>query len=416
MWISANKKFRGGVKMKIKKIIAVAFAALAVCTVSTLLVVSTPTDTNATGDESADFSDVARDDWFFDDVQYVVQKGIMNGTGNNMFSPYEKTTRAMIVTSLWRLEGSPSENYSGFGDVSSDDYFCDAIAWAAVNHIVSGYSETEFAPNENATREQLAAVIYRYASFKKYDVSKSASLNTYLDRGMISDYAADAFGWAAANGIITGTSADMLSPQDLTERAQIAAILHRLCERFSSNTTSGAQIANSANAGANSKPSAGNSGGAADSADGSYADNPDSDGQPLISADYVFAKPGEEVAVAVAIKNNPGILGMTLTAYFDDEVLKLMRVENGAAVENVLELTPSKTLENGVRFLWDGVDLQDGDIRDGEILTMYFKVSDAAADGKYPITLKYFEDDVVDRNLTSISPQIKSGYISVAAN
>lgn len=401
--------------MKIKKIIAVAFAALTVCTVSTLLVVSTPTDTNATGGETADFSDVARDDWFFDDVQYVVQKGIMNGTGNNMFSPYEKTTRAMIVTSLWRLEGSPSENYSGFGDVSSGDYFCDAVAWAAVNHIVSGYSETEFAPNDNATREQLAAVIYRYAAFKKYDMSKSVSLDTYIDRGMISDYAADAFGWAAANGIITGTSADMLSPQNLTERAQIAAILHHLCERFTQESAGGtSEISDGANNSETAKPSGGNGGGTASpSGDGSAESDAELDNQPVISVDYVFAKPGDEAAVAVAVKNNPGILGMTLTAYFDDEVLKLQRVENGAAVENVLELTPSKTLENGVKFLWDGVDLHDGDIRDGEILTMYFKVSDAAAEGKYPITLKCFEDDVVDRNLTSISPQMKSGYISV---
>lgn len=293
--------------MNIKKIIAVTIAAMTLCTVSTLLVVSTPTDTDATDAETTVFSDVGRDDWFFDDVRYVVQKGIMNGTGGNLFSPYEKTTRAMIVTALWRLEGSPSENYSGFDDVTRGDYFCDAVAWAAVNHIVSGYSESEFAPNDNATREQLAAVIYRYAAFKKYDMSESADLDIYSDKSMISDYAAD----------------------------------------------------------------------------------------------------------AVAVKNNPGILGMTLTAYFDDEVLKLQRVENGTAVENVLELTPSKTLENGVKFLWDGVDLNDGDIRDGEILAMYFKVSDAAAEGKYPITLKCFEDDVVDRNLTSISPQIKSGYISV---
>lgn len=414
--------------MKSKKNLIIASVILLICSISTVLFISTsagtaPTDSSVSenGSNENSFSDVTANDWFFSDVEYVSEKGLMQGTGKGVFSPSAQTTRAMIVTMLWRLEGSPAESKAEFSDVNRSDYFYNAVAWAAANSIVSGYSADKFAPEDNATREQLATIIYRYASFKKYDMTELSVLDSYADKNSVSEYAADAFRWAVANRIITGTSDDMLSPQDFAERSQVAAILHRFCVQFANENFSKTEInhenPDKAGTAAPSNEDSGQKSGTStggSNGKGSGSDSQNSNGAVTISADNVFAKPGDEVQVVVRISNNPGILGMTLSAYFDDVNLNLMSVENGSAFNDILELTPSKVLGNGGKFLWDGIELKEEDVHNGDILIMNFKVSESAPNDKYPITLKYFDDDIVDKDLKSISPEIINGYITVS--
>lgn len=143
------------------------------------------------------FGDVKSADWFYNDVKYVYEKGMMAGTAADVFAPNATTTRAMIVTILYRLEGSPAvTGTSAFVDVPAGQWYTDAVNWAAANQIVKGTSATTFAPNDSITREQMAAILYRYAQYKGYDVTKKADLSGYSDNGQVSAYAKDALAWA----------------------------------------------------------------------------------------------------------------------------------------------------------------------------------------------------------------------------
>ena len=134
---------------------------------------------------------------------------------------------------------------------------------------------------------------------------------------------------------------------------------------------------------------------------------------PMITVTSVSVNPGENVQILVKIKNNPGILGMTLTAHYDETCLILESVENGEAVKDVLNLTTSKSLTSGARFAWDGLDITPDNTKDGTILYMNFNISDTAKPGRYPISLTYAEGDIVDGALTSILLPIEKGYITV---
>ena len=176
------------------------------------------------------FVDVKSTNWFFDAVKYVYDKGLMQGTSATTFAPNATTTRGMIVTILHRLEGTPSAAVSAFTDVSRDAWYAAAVDWAAANGIVNGTSATTFAPNDPITREQMAAILYRYAAFKGYDTTKLADLATYRDAASVSAYAKDAMVWANAAGLISGVTPDTLAPTGSATRAQVATILMRLCE------------------------------------------------------------------------------------------------------------------------------------------------------------------------------------------
>lgn len=177
------------------------------------------------------FGDVKSADWFYNDVKYVYEKGMMAGTAADVFAPNATTTRAMIVTILYRLEGSPAvTGTSAFVDVPAGQWYTDAVNWAAANQIVKGTSATTFAPNDSITREQMAAILYRYAQYKGYDVTKKADLSGYSDNSQISAYAKDALAWANAAKLINGVTNTTLAPQGNATRAQVSAILHRFCD------------------------------------------------------------------------------------------------------------------------------------------------------------------------------------------
>lgn len=176
------------------------------------------------------FNDVSTNDWFASAVDYVTGKGMMNGTADNTFSPKANTTRGMVVTVLYRLENQPSTSAASFTDVASGAYYANAVAWANANGIVSGYGSGKFGPNDKVTREQLAAILYRYAQYKKYDVSGAKSLDGYTDAQSVSSYAVPALQWANAAGVVTGKSGSKLDPKGYATRAEVAAMLMRFCE------------------------------------------------------------------------------------------------------------------------------------------------------------------------------------------
>ena len=178
----------------------------------------------------AGLNDVFESDWFAKDVKYVVDKKLMNGTGNDMFSPNGKTTRGQAVTILYRLAGSPSVSGDGFSDVKSSDWFYKAVQWASKNGIASGYGNGKFGPNDTLNREQLATMLYRYAQFKKLNTSSTGGLSKFSDSGSVNGYALDAMSWAVSKGLISGNSDGKLTPGATATRAQLAAILHRFCE------------------------------------------------------------------------------------------------------------------------------------------------------------------------------------------
>ena len=176
------------------------------------------------------FPDVDENDWFYDEVVYVYENGLMNGVENNQFAPNTATNRAMLATILYRLAGEPA--VSGdlpFTDVAAGTWYTDAVLWAAQNGIVNGLGENTFAPMNTLTREQLVTMLYRYAEAEGYDVSAAADLSGYPDAGKVQPYAQEAMSWAVAEGIVEGMDGN-LNPAGHATRAQIATILMRFCE------------------------------------------------------------------------------------------------------------------------------------------------------------------------------------------
>ena len=176
------------------------------------------------------FPDVDENDWFYDEVVYVYENGLMNGVENNQFAPNTATNRAMLATILYRLAGQP--DVSGdlpFTDVAAGTWYTDAVLWAAQNGIVNGLGENTFAPMNTLTREQLVTMLYRYAEAEGYDVSAAADLSGYPDAGKVQPYAQEAMSWAVAEGIVEGMDGN-LNPAGNATRAQIATILMRFCE------------------------------------------------------------------------------------------------------------------------------------------------------------------------------------------
>jgi uncharacterized repeat protein (TIGR02543 family) len=188
-----------------------------------------------TGSNPYFFYDVNTDDWFYDAVIYVVSEGLFNGTGDYMFSPNAPMTRAMIVTVLYRLEGMPAVSGGNpFTDVPYGMWYTDAVVWAARNGIVTGYDARTFGPGDNITREQMAAILYRYARYKGYDTTAPNNLSGFTDAGRVSSWALTAMRWAVYEGLITGVTATRLEPTGNASRAQVATILMRFIEYVAS--------------------------------------------------------------------------------------------------------------------------------------------------------------------------------------
>ena len=199
--------------------------ALALCLALSLL----PGTALAAGENP--FTDVPASHWAHDDITYVYENDLMNGTDGSLFSPESTTTRAQVVTVLYRLAGQPAADWENpFWDVPASAWFHDAVTWAWENDITGGVSSTHFGAGNAVTREQLATFLYRYAQDQGYDTSARADLSGYSDAGLVSSYATEALSWANATGLITGTTGTTLSPQGSATRAQVATILSRFCQ------------------------------------------------------------------------------------------------------------------------------------------------------------------------------------------
>ncbi len=180
---------------------------------------------------SMSFSDVKESDWYYSYVKTVYEKGLMKGISDTEFAPDEKLTRAMFVTILYRMDGEPDAGTSAFTDVEKDSWYEKAVAWANGNGIVQGVSETEFAPNVNITREQMAAIIYRYAKYKGVDteaVMKDTNTLSHNDIFEVSDWAKEGMQYCIAAGIITGDDNGNLLPHNTATRAETATVITRL--------------------------------------------------------------------------------------------------------------------------------------------------------------------------------------------
>ena len=182
----------------------------------------------------SNFSDVRPSDWYHNAVNYVCENGLMNGTSDTAFSPNATTSRGMIVTILYRLAGSPDMPESNWGypyaDVDTNAYYSAPVYWARMNDLVTGYSDTQFGPNDAITREQLTAILYRYAQLSGKDTDQTADLSGYTDSVTISAWAPQALKWAVGSGLISGTGTHTLSPRGTATRAQIAVILQNFCK------------------------------------------------------------------------------------------------------------------------------------------------------------------------------------------
>ncbi len=178
----------------------------------------------------AAFTDLAMEAWYHDGVHYALEQGIMNGVGEGTFLPEGLASRAMVVTILWRLEGSPEGTEElTFGDVSPEAWYAGAVRWAAGTGIVQGYDETSFGPNDPVTREQLAVILYRYDAFRGNTYETPAEPD-FADAGDISPWAKEAMGWAVSRGILRGTAENQLQPGASATRAQTATMLMRYTE------------------------------------------------------------------------------------------------------------------------------------------------------------------------------------------
>lgn len=174
------------------------------------------------------FTDVPETMWYYDSVYYVYAHGLMNGTAATLFSPGNPTTRGMLVTILYRMEGSPQgAGWGPFTDVPPGAYYAQPIAWAAWNGIVNGITSTTFAPDRNVTREQMAAILYRYTAWKGWDVSQQGNLFQFTDWQKVQAYARTPLAWAVAAGLIQGKENQRLDPGGPATRAEVATILQR---------------------------------------------------------------------------------------------------------------------------------------------------------------------------------------------
>lgn len=183
---------------------------------------------------SAPFTDVDTAKWYHLSIDYVLTHKMMNGVSSRAFAPNANLTRGMLVQILYNLEGKPKGTAANFSDVQADAWYAEAVGWAASSKVVTGYADGTFRPNAAVTREQAAAILYRYAQSKGIDVSVGENTNilSYVDVQQTSEYAIPALQWAVGAGVLNGKNGGRLAPTGTATRAEIAAIMQRWCENI----------------------------------------------------------------------------------------------------------------------------------------------------------------------------------------
>lgn len=181
------------------------------------------------------FKDVKTSDWFYDAVQYVYEHDLMSGTGDENFSPNEATTRGMMVTILYNMDGKPEASSPSFTDVPANEWYAAPVAWASANEIVSGYGDGKFGPNDPITREQMVTILYQYAQYKQYDLAAQGSVFAFSDGDKASRYALTPLSWAIGKGVLSGVGNNLLDPTGNTERSHMATVMKAFCEKVMSD-------------------------------------------------------------------------------------------------------------------------------------------------------------------------------------
>lgn len=206
-----------------KKILQLLLLTLYICVFNTCIVY-------AESEWKNPFEDVKEEDWFYESVKYANENNLFKGATENEFEPNSPMTRGMMITVLWRIEKEPVVNYlMMFEDVNQEEYYAEAIRWAASEKIVQGHSTTEFKPDEMLTREEMVTMLYRYAMYKEMvlSVEQEIDLTKFVDSNAISDYAKEAMKWSIGKGIIRGMSEISLASATLTARCEVAAVIER---------------------------------------------------------------------------------------------------------------------------------------------------------------------------------------------
>ena len=179
------------------------------------------------------FVDVSKDDWFYDAVNWAAENDLMRGISSSMFGPYMPMNRGMVATVLYRMEGEPAaKTQNPFSDIEDGKWYTDAINWGAENGILLGYPDGAFRPLQEITREQLAAIMMRYAAYKGHDVTMQSDLSSFVDGDLVSGWAKENVSWAVAVGLIKGRDGNRIAPLEYTTRAEAAMILKRFCEKY----------------------------------------------------------------------------------------------------------------------------------------------------------------------------------------
>jgi len=186
-----------------------------------------------TDERVSSFIDVDVNSWYYRTVNMAVYRGLFKGVSETEFAPDMPMTRAMVAETLYRLEGKPGVEFvNAFKDVSANAWYARSTSWAAINGMITGYSDHTFRPDVPVTREQLATILYRYAKHKRFNVSASNNLSAFSDSSDLSDWSLDAVKWAVAEGLINGVNASTLAPKAQASRSQVATILLRFIEKF----------------------------------------------------------------------------------------------------------------------------------------------------------------------------------------
>lgn len=350
------------------------------------------------GNDPCVFSDVPQTSWFAESVQYVAQNGIMNGTGANQFSPHTPTSRGMIVTILFRLSGQGSTNDDmPFDDVKRGSYYEDAIRWAAGNRIVSGYGNRKFGPDDSITREQLAAILYRYANYMGYDTSDRASINGFSDFSEISTFSTTAMSWSYAMGLIQGSSSAKLMPKGNAERCQVAAILMRFAGSYNGQAEMPEEGGNDENnddaSNASQKPSIDD-------------DTNETDNLPVQSTAsenrfYVSSQNGtvgDTITVRLSLEGKPKLCDFQMELSFDNEILQLIEIDD----QLDMDIVSNGIQERGIVKL--NFSRAKNTTKGGNLIDMTFKVIKKPTDGQTQIQLgRMVKIDCVDSNESIVS-------------
>ena len=389
------------------------------------------------------FADVADNSWYAAGVEYVYQKGFMNGVTSNTFEPESKITRGMVVTIIYRLEGKPSVTEKfGYTDVAENDYYFDSVMWATETCIVNGYGGSIFAPQDTITREQFATILYRYSKYKGFDISvdneSRDTFEKYSDSSSISPYAQNAMEWALVSGLITGITPVTLEPQETATRAQAATVLMRFdgwCDsdnngkQETDSSTSGTSDSSSSN-GSDEKETEhitdGNkrdndSSSSHDRADSSKANEKTDDNKeettsthPTLKVSDTSTDGKKSIEVSVSIKNNPGTSALLVSFEYDENAVKLKEIRNGEVFTSDREyvFTAPKNTASGCRASWYTLNELPA-TNDGVVAILCFEVLEDAPEGTYSINIKCEPDNAINAIEENIDFKTVNGSIVI---